>query len=434
VPSAVLAIKQNTFWNLLGLIFPVVVSIASIPVLLANLGLERFGLLGAIWALIGYAGMLDLGLPRALTHGVALERSAGRDSEAAALSVNGIACLGLVGAFFGLLLSMSAATIASWINVESGLESELEVTLIICGLAVPLVLANAALVGALEAYGRFDCSNLCRSLTGLVAVGGAAVVSIYREELWVAVCVLAVSRTITIVVALKFLSGIDARAINPSAIAVGSMLAFAKRARWLTASSLLGLGLAYGDRLALLVLVPPASLAWYVTPYDLVTKLLIVAGAAGGALFPAFTSVASDSTVRRGLYVRSVSMVTLILFPLVVAAMVVAKPGLAIWIDETFASNSYRIAHVLCVGVLANGIATVPFAFLQGIGRARTIVVLHVVETPFYLLGLAMGAAMHGALGVAWVWTSRMIFDMLMLLVIAGRASSRRNDPSPAMS
>src|SRR5713101_8834257 len=53
--------------NLAGLGLPLVAAIFTIPVLIRNLGDERFGLLTLIWAIVGYFGLFDFGLGRALT-------------------------------------------------------------------------------------------------------------------------------------------------------------------------------------------------------------------------------------------------------------------------------------------------------------------------------------------------------------------------------
>ena len=49
----------------------VVVAIFSIPILIRDLGTDRFGVLALAWAIVGYASLFDLGLGRALTQLVA---------------------------------------------------------------------------------------------------------------------------------------------------------------------------------------------------------------------------------------------------------------------------------------------------------------------------------------------------------------------------
>src|SRR6202047_3703995 len=64
-------LAKNTVWNLVGNGAPIAVAVFCIPILIRELGKERFGVLTLAWALIGYASLFDLGLGRALTQLVA---------------------------------------------------------------------------------------------------------------------------------------------------------------------------------------------------------------------------------------------------------------------------------------------------------------------------------------------------------------------------
>ena len=74
-------LARNTVWNLVGSGGPMVVAIFCIPVLIKELGTDRFGVLTLAWAVIGYAGLFDLGLGRALTQLVAKKLGAGEDRD-----------------------------------------------------------------------------------------------------------------------------------------------------------------------------------------------------------------------------------------------------------------------------------------------------------------------------------------------------------------
>jgi len=91
----------------LGQALPVLVGLAAIPVTLRSLGEARFGLLGLAWAILGYVGVLDLGLGRATTKFVAEYLAAGdaeRLRRVATLAVSSQTVMGLIGgAVFALL-------------------------------------------------------------------------------------------------------------------------------------------------------------------------------------------------------------------------------------------------------------------------------------------------------------------------------------------
>ena len=64
-------IRHSTY-NLLGLGLPLLIAVFTIPVLIKDLGDARFGLLTLIWAVVGYFGLFDLGLGRAMTQQLAV--------------------------------------------------------------------------------------------------------------------------------------------------------------------------------------------------------------------------------------------------------------------------------------------------------------------------------------------------------------------------
>ena len=59
--------RRNVLINICGVVFPMLFGLVAIPFLLEQLGREKFGILTMAWVLIGYFGLLDLGLGRALT-------------------------------------------------------------------------------------------------------------------------------------------------------------------------------------------------------------------------------------------------------------------------------------------------------------------------------------------------------------------------------
>ena len=58
---------RNAGLNLVASIIPLPLALIAIPLLLRGIGIEKFGILTIAWALIGYAGFLDLGICRAIT-------------------------------------------------------------------------------------------------------------------------------------------------------------------------------------------------------------------------------------------------------------------------------------------------------------------------------------------------------------------------------
>jgi hypothetical protein len=79
-------VSRNAIYNLVGETVPILAALLAIPVLIRSLGTDRFGLLTIVWMVIGYFGLFDFGLGRALTKIVAEKLGAGRPDDVPALT------------------------------------------------------------------------------------------------------------------------------------------------------------------------------------------------------------------------------------------------------------------------------------------------------------------------------------------------------------
>ena len=68
-------LNRGASYILFGTGIPMLVGLLSVPILLKSLGNQNFALLTLIWTAIGYFGLFDFGLGRALTQQVAAYRS-----------------------------------------------------------------------------------------------------------------------------------------------------------------------------------------------------------------------------------------------------------------------------------------------------------------------------------------------------------------------
>ncbi|HEY5622242.1 MAG TPA: hypothetical protein VIV14_00680, partial [Gammaproteobacteria bacterium] len=65
------SVFRNSAWSLIGNLGPLLVVLAAMPLTLRLYSAEQIGLIVILWAVLGYFGLLDLGLSRAVTYAIA---------------------------------------------------------------------------------------------------------------------------------------------------------------------------------------------------------------------------------------------------------------------------------------------------------------------------------------------------------------------------
>src|SRR5579872_2825937 len=117
------SLTANVIWNLLGQGAPLVIAVLAIPVLIRDLGTDRFGLLSLAWVLVGYFSIFDLGIGRALTQIIAEAPPDNPNSDALNKLVwTSLALLAMLGiALAGLLFAGAPWALAHFLKTPRSL-------------------------------------------------------------------------------------------------------------------------------------------------------------------------------------------------------------------------------------------------------------------------------------------------------------------------
>ena len=416
-------LARNTVWNLLGQVAPMGVALFAIPMLIHHIGTDRFGILTIAWMVVGYFSLFDLGLGRAMTNLVAQSLGGNRQNELPAIvwTANGImAVMGIVGAI--ALAAVSPLLTYSLLKIPPSLQTETLHSLLLLSISVPLVISTAGFRGILEAQQKFGLLNTIKIPMGIATFLAPVAVLPFTNSLTALIGALVVARAIFLVafigLALREMPALRHKFFFDRSL-LRRLFSFGG---WMTVSNIVSPLMVYVDRFLIGSLLSITAVAYYATPYEVATKLLIVPGALVGVLFPAFsTAMASDRLRGAMLYRRATKYVGLFLFPVCFVLIVFGQNLLQLWLGHEFAVHSTRVLQILSLGVFANGLAFIPFALIQGTGRADITGKLHLLELPFYLVTVWVLTKHFGIEGTAIAWTIRMIADVILLFWAAGR-------------
>jgi O-antigen/teichoic acid export membrane protein len=178
----------------------------------------------------------------------------------------------------------------------------------------------------------------------------------------------------------------------------------------------------YADRFILLSLVPAAMVAFYTTPFELLSRLMVIPGALSLALFPLASSLFRRDPPALGRILDAGGHLTLAVFLVMQAATIVGgETALELWLGPAFAANSASVLSILMLGVFFNATAYVPNTLIQSVGRVDVTARLQMAELPVYLGVLWLLAERYGAVGAAVAWSLRTAVDCGLLLVLLPR-------------
>jgi O-antigen/teichoic acid export membrane protein len=398
------------------------VALVCIPPLIAALGAPRFGLLTLVWAVVSYFGLFDLGLGRAVTQQLSAALGAGRPREARAIAAHATAMLLLLGVLAGLVLWLVAPRgVALLRDVTDSAEAIRAAGAM--AWAMPFVVLTSGLRGAMEAKGAFGAINVIRVTTGaLTFVVPLAIVRLGWNDLGAIAWALAALRAVGCALHAGWIARLLPGAFRPWPLEPAVIRRLFAFGGWLTVSNVVGPLMSYLDRFVIGAVLSLSAVAWYVTPQEIVTKLLIVATALTSVMFPRLAELHAaedaDGTARR-IERQGLLVLYLVLFPLTLALGAAGDTVLRLWVGAEFAREGGVAMLVFCFGVLLNSLAQVPYAAIQARGRADWTAALHLVELPLFVAGLYLLASQWGVAGAALAWTLRIAVDFAALAWLA---------------
>lgn len=417
-------LARNAAYNLLGDGLPFIIALIAIPRLVHALGTDRFGLLTLVWIVIGYFGIFDFGLGRALTNSVAQHLGRGEDHAigplvwTACILMMAIGCLGAI-----VLAGFSHWIVLSILKIPVALRGEALKSFYLFSLSIPVVIGSSAFRGVLEAHQRFSIATAIRLPMSIYSFAAPLAVLPFSHSLVPVVAVLVIGRFVGFV-----LHASVCISIFPTLLpilqwrsdVVRPLLGFGG---WMTVSNVIRPLMAEMDRFFVGALVSVQAVAFYATPYDLVINLSVVPNALSSVFFPAFTAaLIADPEHARKLYRRSLWWSALIMAPITLTILLTAGPALKFWLGADFATHSTRVLQILTIGIFLNSFAYIPFALVQSAGRPDWTAKLHLLELPGYLLLFWTLTTRFGIAGTAAAWSIRATIDMLVLIVLGHKA------------
>lgn len=414
-------IHANAAWNLAGLATPLLLAAVAVPRLISAIGPDAFGLLTLAWSCIGYFSLLDLGLGRALAQVTAADLAGSEGSRIPARFWTSLCLMALVGALGAVALAPMAGWFASHVfHLPPELQADGRRSLYLIAASIPAVTLSAGLRGFLEAHQRFPAVSAVRIGMGLLTFGAPLALLPYSQRVTTFVAALVLTRVLGLAVYFALSVSTMPALWHNRSLGVANAGGLLRLGGWMTVSNVVSPLMTYLDRFLIGAILSVGAVAYYVTPFEMATKLLLIPSALAGVLFPAFSgALVGDRASAGALYRRSLVSVVFILLPLSLAMATFGRMGLKLWLGPVFTNNTCHVLPILSLGVFVNGLAGVPFALIQAAARPDLTAKLHLVEAPVFLAACWYLTKRFGIDGAAMAWATRALLDAVALLLLA---------------
>lgn len=409
------ALFRHSLLNVAAAAAPLLVALPCLAVLPRSLSPEEFSLLLMAWALVGYAGILDLGLSRTVVVLVAKVR--GDEIATSDILINAATLATCAGVLGCCLVYFGAPWIASnLIRVSPEEASDAVLGFRIIAFSVPLLLLFLVVQGFWDGLEKFGESNLQRVVSGSIPLVLATTLVLVAPAFSSAAAGILVGRALTAVLALSR-GGVLVR-LRRGQLNLTTFRALMGFGGWVTVSNAISPLMSYLDRYILAFAKSAGVVAYYAAPAELVLKLLILPVAITRSLYPKLAGVKSKAA-KRGVVLHAYWLIGGACIPLAMAMVLLAPWGVPLWLGSDLGGPSTPVFQLLAVGFAFSALAQVPFTQLHASGRPDLTAWLHVAEAAVFLPVIYLLSARYGLIGCAAAWVLRNFVDLVALSVLA---------------
>lgn len=420
-------IKKNISWNFLSNVFPLCIALIFLPLLIKEYGMERFGLIGLIWVVLGYFGLFDLGLSRALTQLVAA--SIGKKTspvEISKLIHTGIILSILVGIIGGLMLYLFSSIIINHVlGISVYLNPEVVESFLWLCISIPFVVHSTAIRGVLEGIESFKITSIIRMLLGVGTFIMPYGASFFGNSI--------VNVMISMFILRFIIWSIYIFSFRLTNILVKGTFGFYyhwvyplfRFGGWITFSNIIGPFMSYLDRFAISYILGTTAVTYYITTYEMITKISFVPMAICGVLFPIFAKewfIYPEKNAHR--LMLGLQYTILIIIPPCLVIVYFVPEILIFWTNQQISDNGSAAAKWLVMGVMVNCLAQLFYTLVQGTGRSDWTAKLHFFEFLPYIIFLYTAINYWGVTGAAIAWFIRAFIDLIGLIFLSHKINS----------
>ncbi len=400
-------LARNTVFNMIGWIWPIGLSILSIPYIVKNLGNDAYGVFAITTIVAGYLGLLNYPIAMGNVRFMAEAYAHEEWPELRAAALTGIVVSGVLSALGSLIMCLSADVLAR--EVFAVPPALVPSTVVAFRLASLSFFLNG-LAGSLESIPtsmrRYDIRNKVGIVVGTLNAVAIVLAIWWGWGLLGAVLAQVLSSVLGLVLffivawlLLRKLPGSRRRSLVDAAfvkrLAGFSSLLFAGNV-----ASTIALQI---DRTWVGILLGTSAVAYYMVPAKITDRIPGMMSAFTSTLYPLSSEAQATGKVNelRQLYHEMIRLLLWSSAAIAALLIVLSKDFLNLWMGPDFMTNSWLVLALLAAGAVWHSSGTVAYQVSIGMGRADIYLVASIVTAVFVAIPVLIMAPKWGAAGIA---------------------------------
>lgn len=415
---------RNSLWNLSGSAVPMVVALATVPLLIGALGVEGFGIVTMVGSVIGYFGVLDINLSAGSIKYLAEHHAANDRKRFAETFWFGIMFYGVLGLLGAAAIIFGADLLLNrFFEVSPDMRDATLMAFQVAGLGFALAQAQNYLLVVPQALQRYDRSAQSEAFFGTLvniasvaaAMAGMGVVGVIVARVGVS----ALNLLYLIWLIRRFNLGLAP--CWPRKDVRNALTSFSAYAYLSKIASTLH---QHADKLIVGAVAGPVALTFYTVPVTLAGRILGLTYRLSSVIYPRASALAGAGRISelRPAYLGVMRYVTYINLAALGVIVLAGDEFLRRWVGEEFVQQGYLILVLMTVALLVDSLTNIPSMVNDALGHPR-------ITGRFALAngisGVAMvyaGTHLGGIVGAAiGHLLSSMILGLSFLLFVHGR-------------
>jgi O-antigen/teichoic acid export membrane protein len=414
---------RNILSNWGAFAFSVVVNLFLTPFIVSSLGDAQYGVWVLLASIVGYMGLLDLGIRSAVMRHVARFHARGEDAVASEYASTGLAIFGTLGFVAIVLSAIVSALLPTVFNLDDKFVAEARQVLVIGGFTVALSLVGGVYAGVVSAMQRFDLRSSWQVVVG--ALRAIAIMLALRAgydllALAVIQCgATVVSLTGEVAMCRRLYPELRVGPGHVQTQLVRPIFSFATNSSVLHVSRSIIIS---ANTLVIGIFLPVDR----ITYYSLATSLLFYTRSVIASIAQTVTPQASavqaigEPGEMGALFLRMARLASLVVAPIAVTFLVRGETFLDLWMGDEYGEVSGPLLRILAASLVVTAPGQVLMSTLIGVKEHHRLIPFQLSEAGLNVLLSVLLVVPFELVGVAWSNTLPTIFLSFAALVTLG--------------